>query len=179
MLARMPATAASELELKFQLGAGALEALQHGAFPADRAKVTRLHAVYFDTPSMALRDGAFSLRVRRKGETFVQTLKHRANGGIFERDEWETQVPGPDLDLAALADTPAAAVIGDAALAPAFSVEVERRIHIWTHGETRVEVSFDLGLIVAGDRQEPIVGGPSPLPSTKCQSIRTIISKKS
>lgn len=156
MLARMPATAASELELKFQLGAGALEALQHGAFPADRAKVTRLHAVYFDTPSMALRDGAFSLRVRRKGETFVQTLKHRANGGIFERDEWETQVPGPDLDLAALADTPAAAVIGDAALAPAFSVEVERRIHIWTHGETRVEVSFDLGLIVAGDRQEPI-----------------------
>jgi triphosphatase len=156
MLARIPATAASELELKFQLGAGALEALQGGAFPLEQAKTSQLHAVYFDTPSHALRDGAFSLRVRRKGETYVQTLKHRPSGGLFERDEWETQVPGPDLDLSAIAGTPAQAAIGDASLAPAFTVEVERRVHLWIHGETRVEVSFDTGLIVAGDRQEPV-----------------------
>lgn len=156
MLARIPATAASELELKFQLGAGALEALQGSAFPADKAKVSQLHAVYFDTPSLALRDGALSLRVRRKDDTFIQTLKHRASGGIFERDEWETQVAGPDLDLALLAGSPAEAAVGDAALAPVFSVEVERRVHLWTHGETRIEVSLDTGLIVAGERQEPI-----------------------
>jgi triphosphatase len=156
MLARAPAKAAPELELKFQLDAGALEALQGTAFPLDQGKTNRLHAVYFDTASHALRDGAFSLRVRRKGDTYIQTLKHRADGGLFERDEWELQVPGPDLDVAALAGTPAEAAIGDAPLAAAFTVEVERRVHLWVHGETRIEVSFDIGLIVAGERQEPV-----------------------
>jgi len=156
MLARKPAKAAPELELKFQLGAGALEALQGEAFPLGKAAISQLHAVYFDTPSHALRDGGFSLRVRRKGDTYVQTLKHRAGGGLFERDEWELEVPGPDLDLTALEGTPAQAAIADAQLAPAFTVEVERRTHVWVKGRARVEVVFDTGLIVAGERQEPI-----------------------
>lgn len=156
MLARKPAKAAPELEIKFQLGAGALEALQGDAFPLAKAAVSQLHAVYFDTAAHALRNGGFSLRVRRKGDAYVQTLKHRANGGLFERDEWEVPTPGPDLDLAALVDTPATAAIGETPLAPAFTVEVERRTHLWTKGATRIEVVFDTGLIVAGERQEPI-----------------------
>jgi triphosphatase len=156
MLARHPATAAPELKLEFQLGGGALEALQAELFPLDKAQVARLHATYFDTAGHALRDGGFSLRVRRKGDAYVQTLKHRAGGGLFARDEWETTVDGPDLDLEALAGTPAHAVVGDAALAPAFTVEVERRAHVWTRGETRIEVSFDTGLITAGERTEPV-----------------------
>lgn len=156
MLARTPAKAAPELEIKFQLGAGALEALQGEAFPLDKASIAQLHAVYFDTASHALRDGGFSLRVRRKGDTYIQTLKHRAGGGLFERDEWEVEVPGPELNLAALTGTPAEAAIAEAALAPAFTVEVERRTHIWTNGSTRIEVVFDTGQILAGDRQDAI-----------------------
>lgn len=156
MLARKTAKAAPELEIKFQLGAGAIEALQGDAFPLDKASIAQLHAIYFDTASHALRDGGFSLRVRRKGDTYIQTLKHRAGGGLFERDEWEIEVPGPDLDLAALADTPASAAIADASLAPAFTVEVERRTHVWVKGPTRIEVVFDTGLIIAGDRQDTI-----------------------
>ncbi|MEW5684313.1 MAG: CHAD domain-containing protein [Pseudomonadota bacterium] len=171
MLARVPATAAPELEIKFQLGAGAVEALERELFPADQATVSRMHAVYFDTPGHVLRDAGFSLRVRRKGERHIQTLKHRAGGGLFQRDEWETPVAGPDLDLDALAGTPAEAVVADAPLSPAFVVEVERRIHIWTQGETRIEVSFDTGLITADARSEPIAelelellaGSPSAL----------------
>ena len=156
MLARRPAKAAPELELKFQLGAGAIEALRAETFPLDKSSVAQLHAVYFDTPAHALRDGGFSLRVRRKGETYVQTLKHRAAGGLFERDEWETEVPGPELDLPALEGAPIRAAIGDAVLAPAFTVEVERRTHVVTQGRSQIEVSFDTGLIVAGDRRDPI-----------------------
>jgi inorganic triphosphatase YgiF len=156
MLARRPAKAAPELELKFQLGAGAIAALQGEAFPLEKAAVSQLHAVYFDTPAHALRDGGFSLRVRRKGDTYVQTLKHRAGHGLFERDEWEIQVPGPDLDLTALEGTPAQAAVGEAHLAPAFTVEVERRTHVVVKGRARIEVVFDTGLIVAGERQEPI-----------------------
>ena len=156
MLAASSPKAAPELELKFQLGPGAVEALRAESFPLEKSSVAQLHAVYFDTPGHALRDAGFSLRVRRKGDTYSQTLKHRAAGGLFERDEWETQVAGPDLDLEALAATPALAAIGDASLAPAFAVEVERRTHLWAQGSTRIEVSFDTGLIVAGGRQEPI-----------------------
>ena len=156
MLARRPAKAAPELELKFQLGPGAVEALRAETFPLEKSAVSQLHAVYFDTLTHALRDGGFSLRVRRKDDIHVQTLKHRAAGGLFERDEWEHTVSGPDLDLEALVDTPARACIGDASLAPAFTVEVERRTHIWTKGRARVEVSFDTGLIVADGGQEPI-----------------------
>ncbi|HEX7885208.1 MAG TPA: CHAD domain-containing protein [Phenylobacterium sp.] len=156
MLARKPVKAAPELEIKFQLGAGAVEALQGAAFPLANAAISQLHAVYFDTPSHALRDGGFSLRVRRKADTYIQTLKHRADGGLFERDEWEFEAPGQDVDLSALAGTPAAGAIGDAPLGPVFTVQVERRTHIWTKGRTRIEVVFDTGLIVAGDRREPI-----------------------
>lgn len=156
MLASSPAKAAPELELKFQLGAGAVEALRSDIFPFDKSSISQLHAVYFDTLGHALRDGGFSLRVRREGETYVQTLKHRADGGLFERDEWETEVVGPDLDLAALEAAPVLAVIGGAILAPAFTVEVERRTHLVTQGRSRIEVSFDTGRIVAGERQDAI-----------------------
>src|SRR4030095_6337932 len=104
----------------------------------------------------AVRDGGFSLRVRRRGDAATQTLKHRAVGGLFERDEWETNLLGPELDLGALSGTPVIAAIGDAAPAPAFTVEVERRTHVWVRGKTRVEVSFDTGLVVAGDRQDAV-----------------------
>ncbi len=155
MLARIPATAAPELELKFQLGAGAVEALAD-AFPLASGRISQLHAVYFDTPGHVLRDGGFSLRIRREGDTHIQTLKHRAGGGLFERDEWESSVQGFELDLAALADAPLEAAIGGEALAPAFTVEVERRVHEWSRGGTRVEVVFDTGVIVAEGRQEPV-----------------------
>jgi inorganic triphosphatase YgiF len=155
MLAQVAAKASAELELKFQLGPGAVEALA-GLFPPDQAKVSALHAVYYDTPGHALRDAGFGLRVRRNGVAYVQTLKHRGDGGLFERSEWETPVAGLNLDAAALAATPAAAVIGESAVLPAFVVEVERRTHLLTHGRTRIEVSFDTGVIISGGRTEAI-----------------------
>lgn len=155
MLARIPASASPELELKFQLGDGAVEALSE-AFPQNSGVTARLHAIYFDTPSHVLRDGGFSLRVRCRDGRYIQTLKHRAGGGLFERDEWESEVPGSDLDLSLLSGAPVQSILGDQTPAPVFTVQVERRVHVWTHGESRVEVSFDTGEIVADGRREPV-----------------------
>lgn len=155
MLARAPAKAASELELKFRLDPEAAQAVQ-AALGAGDAKVSQMQAVYFDTASHALRDGAFSLRVRRRGATYVQTLKHRSTGGIFQRDEWEAEIAGPDLDLSLLADTPAASAIGASPLEPAFTVDVERTAYRCQRGEAVIEASFDLGRISAGDHVEPV-----------------------
>lgn len=156
MLARSSAKAAPELELKFQLGPGAVEALRAAAFPLEASRLVHLHAVYFDTAGHALRDGGFSLRVRRAGDRCIQTLKHRGSGGLFERDEWEVEVPGPGLDLTALADTPVQPLLEDAPPRPIFTVDTERRIHVWTLGSTTVEVSFDAGRIHADGREDPI-----------------------
>ncbi|MFN9847997.1 MAG: CHAD domain-containing protein [Alphaproteobacteria bacterium] len=155
MLARIPTSAVPELELKFQLGQGAYEALVE-FFSAYPSSVSELHAIYFDTRDHALRDEGFSLRVRRHGERYVQTLKHRAAGGLFERDEWEIEVPGAALDHEALGFTPVSRVVGADVLDAAFSVEVERRQLLWTHGDDEIEISIDLGWIVADDRKEPI-----------------------
>jgi inorganic triphosphatase YgiF len=156
MLARAPVKAALELELKFQLGPGALEALEAALFPRAQAKVSQLHAIYFDTPGHALRDQGFSLRIRRKGEAFTQTLKQRKGAALFQRDEWEAAVAGFDLETSRLADTPVSALLEGAPLAPAFTVEVDRQIHLWSDSHAKVEVSFDNGLIVAGDRREGV-----------------------
>lgn len=156
MLARIPAKAAPELEIKFQLGDGAREALEAELFPFQTATVRQQHAVYYDSATHRLRDGGFSLRVRRNGEGCIQTLKHSQGGGLFQRQEWETPVAGLDLDLAALRGTPVEPLTAETPLAPVFTVEVERRIHVWTHGRTRIEVSLDTGVIVAGERHEAV-----------------------
>lgn len=155
MLARIPATAAPELELKFQLGEGAVLALAD-LFPMNAGETFHLSAAYFDTPDYRLRDGGFSLRVRGTGERYIQTLKHRGDGGLFERDEWEVEVVGPRLDHAALSGTPAEAVIGDASVVTAFTVDVERRLHVWAWGDTRIEVTFDSGSIATEDGRDTV-----------------------
>lgn len=155
MLARIAVTAAPEQELKFQLGLNSMDALAE-TFPPQSGDITQLHAVYFDTPTHALRDAGFSLRVRRDGDVFRQTLKHRGDGGLFARDEWEVEVAGSELDLGILAGTPASAVIGDMPLEPVFTVSVERRLHSWTSDRAVVQVTLDTGSITIGEKCEPV-----------------------
>jgi triphosphatase len=156
MLARNPASAVQELELKFQLGSGGVDALRRMVLPPGSGEHRSLRATYFDTPDHRLRDGGFSLRVRREGVRFVQTLKHRGTGGLFERDEWEAEVEGPDLDLALLAGTPIAELAAQTALTPAFTIEVERLVQVCIQGDARIEICLDLGRILAGAREEPV-----------------------
>lgn len=155
MLARIQSCSVPELELKFQLGIGATEALD-AVFPPSEAKRSQLYAVYFDTDTHVLRDAGFSLRVRRDGDVFTQTLKHRAGGGLFERNEWETVVRDQNLDLNSVAQTPAGAFVGQAALEPIFAVQVERRLHIWLRDGATIQVTVDTGAISVSDRVEPV-----------------------
>lgn len=139
-----------EIELKFDLEAGA-----HGAFrklaPLAGAKPRNasLHALYFDTPELALRERQMALRLRRSGRHWVQTLKAGASGagGLHARDEWESERPEPTLDLSAFAGTPleGEADLG-ARLAEVFRVDMRRTT--WELEVTpgnRVEVALDRG----------------------------------
>src|SRR5262245_8930647 len=49
-------------------------------------------SVYFDTRKHKLRRKRVTLRVRREGERYIQTIKATGDAGPFERDEWETEL---------------------------------------------------------------------------------------
>ena len=50
-----------------------------------------LESVYYDTEDFALRQRGVTLRVRKKGKSYIQTLKiaNEHAGGVFSRGEWE------------------------------------------------------------------------------------------
>lgn len=142
-----------ETELKFALGPGAREALE--ARLLRHGTTSTLAATYFDTPDLALFAHGYGLRVRRKGDRFVQTLKSQGDG-LFARGEWEAAVASPTLDAAALAATPAANVAPIEAFVPLFSVDVRRTAAEVTYGQSRIEASLDVGQVSAGGLSEPI-----------------------
>jgi inorganic triphosphatase YgiF len=141
-----------EIELKFAVPAArAAEALATLGALADAAPKT-LVSTYFDTDKGALRRAGLALRVRRSGKRYIQTLKD-AGDGAFSRGEWETEVKGPGLDLAALKHTPAHRLLAKGAkLVPVYRLQVRRRTLDVVEGESGIELAFDEGLAKAKGR---------------------------
>jgi len=155
-----------ELELKLSVPAASRKAFAR-AFASTRVApaATRLQARYFDTPDRDLARAGMALRLRREGRRWVQTLKTAAPGELG-RSEYSVSLRDPALDLAALAQTPAAGVLGltgretDAEKAGALELRYEtsiRRLHRRqrVRGGT-VELAFDQGRMVAGDAARPV-----------------------
>ncbi|MGH7027335.1 CHAD domain-containing protein [Brevundimonas sp.] len=151
------ASPATETELKFRLGPGAVVRLSgHPALQGPQTSQS-LRSVYFDTPDGVLRAVGCGLRVRATPGGFVQTLKRQTAPGQTARDEWEVPVPTEALDLAALRATPAHKRLkGRRDLSPRFATTVVRRIRMVDWEGARIEVAFDAGDLSAGDRREPI-----------------------
>jgi inorganic triphosphatase YgiF len=148
----MPA-ADQEIELKFVLPEDQAEPVWQAMGGAE-AKPAALTSVYFDTAGRQLRRSGIALRVREKKGVFVQTVK---SGGGVARGEWETAIPSAAPDRAALAGTPAAALLPKKAdLLPAFSVRVQRRAIDLQEGRSRIEACLDTGEIRAGGRTVPV-----------------------
>ena len=104
--ASIAARPAGEIELKLLVDADRMA--HFNAEPIVEAnarnKGARKHlkSVYYDTPERTLRRNGLTLRVRRSGARFVQTVKTDAADDPLHRGEWEARVPSlaPDLGLA-------------------------------------------------------------------------------
>lgn len=157
---------AREIEIKLTAAPGALAVLAgHPLLSGSLARATprRQRAVYVDTPDRRLRAAGFSLRIRRGDgdEDARQTLKSAGRAaGLFDRGEWECPVSGDAPDFEALQATPAAGLVADpafrAALAPVFTVEVERLSARVSDEEMTAEIVLDEGVVRAGRRVEPL-----------------------
>lgn len=151
-----------EIELKFDVAPGAADILQRSGLLAHSAPERRDQAaVYYDTEAGDLRRAGFSLRIRRSGDRHIQTAKHKADSaaGMFERSEWESPVPGFDLDFDALAETPLAAVMTKKRrkkLKPVVRTDVHRTTWQMVRGQTQVELTLDEGEIEAGEARVPV-----------------------
>lgn len=150
-----------EIELKFELAPRAHAAFRRlPALAAWRPRTVRLHATYFDTPDFDLRKREMALRLRRVGRRWIQTLKagRSGAGGLHARAEWESERPGPTLDLAALAGTPLEEAGEVAArLGEVFTVDMRRTAwEVEVSPGNRVEVALDVGVVRRGERTEPV-----------------------
>jgi triphosphatase len=116
----------------------------------------RLVSTYYDTPDHALARRGSSLRVRRVGRRFVQTVKTEGEVGEIARGEWEDAVAGERPDPQAVRTGPFLSPEIAGQLRPLFRTEVSRTtIPLAPEPATRIEAAIDRGRIRNGDDAPP------------------------
>jgi triphosphatase len=151
-----------ELEVKLEVAPEGLRALKKIPLLQNLDETPRRTvevSVYFDTDSHKLRKKGLTLRVRRVGNRYIQTIK--ANGPLapFERGEWETEIARqePDLDLAqGTALEPLMTKKLHRRLKPLFETRVRRTVYPIADNTLAVTLSVDQGTIDTGSRSAPL-----------------------
>jgi len=165
----------AEIELKLTLDPGAVsriaELARHPAVLAARGgrwRASRVIGTYYDTPNFALERAGVTLRLRRDGARWVQTVKGPplagAGGALHARDEHEWPLARPRLDTERLAQTPWRKIFSKAqkrgALAPVFVTDIRRRaLPLAFDDGTAATLAIDVGAIRArhpGGRRAPV-----------------------
>lgn len=160
----------TEFELKFRVPSDSLAAVQQ-ALGLAGVRSQRLQAAYFDTAERLLSRHHLSLRLRKEGPAWVQTLKAPGDSAVH-RLEHNVKRPGrfgpdgPPLDPGLHAGSPAgdvlAALLSAApgvvppALQVVYRADIRRQVALRTEGRTRVEVALDQGLLQAGERRAEV-----------------------
>ena len=153
-----------EIELKLQVRSEDLSRLRDSPLLSARGTgpgVTRmLESVYFDTADLRLRRKNTTLRVRKQGRHYVQTVKTgvQYRGGALRRSEWESPLSSAQPDVAALAGGAADGHLGRltaAELRPVFASHIKRTTrrldNAQVSGGPAIEVAFDEGEIRTPD----------------------------
>ena len=149
-----------ELKLEFDAGDGAL--LEHCLSKLQsQPYIQPLISTYYDTEAHALRDAGVALRIREKADRFVQTVKAgEGYGALFDRSEWENDVPGHAIDLDAARRT-GLAIFEDkrilGGLQPLFETRVDRRLYAVNGEHSDIELAVDCGEVATARRHAPIM----------------------
>lgn len=119
--------------------------------------VRRLEATYYDTSDCTLARRGASLRVRRSGKRFIQTMKLPGEHNPLQRREIEAPVADmlPQLGKLPLAELD----LGGEKLqsvSPVFSTKIRRHQQTIGIGDAAIEVAFDQGTLIAGERADPV-----------------------
>ncbi|MFC7052108.1 CHAD domain-containing protein [Hansschlegelia quercus] len=150
-----------ERELKLDFSRADLPALRRrlASLSGGPRRPSLLTATYFDTAEGDLAKAGVTLRVRRQGRTFKQTIK-RGEGafGLFDRLEIERSAPGsaPKLTvserqtLEGLLDAPLGE---DRLFVPVYVTNVKRAVFQIARGGSQIEAALDDAVVEAGGRR--------------------------
>jgi inorganic triphosphatase YgiF len=151
-----------ELELKVQLSKSDIARLNRRLAAARLASgepsKEDLKSIYFDTPGLDLREMGVSLRLRRQGRGWVQTLKadKAIRGGVSNPIEIEIPVSDGTPDIEQLANTELGRAvkktIGEAPLRPLFKTDVRRTRHNIRANGSEMELALDEGELKANSK---------------------------
>ena len=156
---------AEEIELKLTASPTALAAVPaHPAIAAasgGRARTTHVLSTYYDTPGRELAAAGVTLRLRRAGRQWLQTVKGdgAAAAGLHRRTEFEWRLAQPRVDTAKLAHTPWRKLFAQHAphCRPVFATAVRRRAQPLAFADgTQATLCIDVGEIRAGHRRAPL-----------------------
>jgi inorganic triphosphatase YgiF len=177
-----------ELELKFALTREQLARLN--ADPVlkllrqGKPKTRTLHSIYFDTPDFRLHDAGYTLRLRRVGRTWRQTVKSGVgvHGGVSHPVEIETVVKADRIDLEQIQDKRVRVglrqLLGDSQLSPVFETVVQRTEHqLKTAEGCAAELALDNGVIRAGASEMPVCEAEMELKAGPPQGLLPLVSK--
>jgi triphosphatase len=154
-----------EVEIKFSTDSpglkAAFEAPLLGGAPSKGVSARNLVSTYFDTLDRSLNKRRIALRVRRSGRAApLIGVKWPSHGDAFSRGEFEARGHSGEPDLALLGEEIAAEleeIIGDRSLEPQFETRIKRRTRVISAGTARIEIAFDNGEVVAGDRRRRVL----------------------
>jgi inorganic triphosphatase YgiF len=155
----------AEAELRLLASPETFAQLTHApaivAHARNKGTVRVVRAIYYDTPSGALRDAGVTLRVRQVGKGFVQTLHGRAGNGIEPpfRGEWETSVAtaAPEFRFfGPLVSVGLQAALSREPLQPIFGAEMRRHVRDIELPTGSVQVAFERGIVTSDGRTAPI-----------------------
>lgn len=151
-----------ELEIKLELPRATLPLIKEvpllKALTEPPSRATEV-SVYFDTDKFKLRKNGLTLRVRKVGRRYIQTIKASNNSAPFERDEWEAEIAGNEPDLSLAKDSPLGRLVDDKLrrqLKPIFETRVKRTAYRVAGDGYVIAVMVDQGVIDAGDRSLPL-----------------------
>jgi len=149
-----------EVELKFDIASEDVGRLRASApLAAVAARSGDHETAYYDTRSSALRLAGFSLRVRRSGSRFVQTVKRKRGSaaGLFVRQEWECDVAGFEIDRDALPGALKKLLAGGTdPLTAVMTTRFRRTSWQIAHKGARIEVVLDEGVVRSGRAETPL-----------------------
>jgi triphosphatase len=173
-----------ELELKLELTGEEFErALAHPVLKELAIDVQvsgQLRSLYFDTLDRRLHAQGLSLRVRRVGDGWVQTVKCETgvHSGVSHPVELESTVSGAAPELTAIPDKPLRKqirkTIGKAPLVPLFETVVQRTAQRLKAADgAEIEIAFDKGVVRGAEGTQDICetelelksGGPDAIVS--------------
>lgn len=151
----------TEIELKLQLDPHDAEKLSsHPLLSGLPHKAQALLNTYFDSPALTLHDKKVALRLRKKGEQWLCTVKtaEPATGGLARRSEWEVPATPGSFDFSHV-DAPALRDMLEsmrASFVPIFTTDFVRKSWELPFGESTIEFAIDQGFVESQGRKAAI-----------------------